>query len=282
MPYTPVATDATRPADNDDVSVAAAEMRTIKAYLQSLTSSTKLQYCGPDTGIVNAVLLVAPIVVTAWQAGQLYTWKAAITNTGAATAKVSSLGTIPVLRNGVALVGGEIVAGNYYAILVLEGAASADLVAINTTIPSVACLQYQLGNNVAGASTPNNAFGAVVLNTIQYDGIGLTLVANQFTLPQGTYRIEGWAVHNPAGVAATSKLNIYNATGAVHIIQGISQAATGTGYNGTVITRVDGVVTVAAGQALQLQEFTNAIYSRGVANSGQVEVYAGVTITRLF
>ena len=136
MPYTPVATDATRPADSDDVSVAALEMRTIKAYLQSLTSSTKLQYCGVAGGTANAITLTAPIVVTAWQAGQLYTFKALTTNTGAATVAVSALGTIPVQVNGAALTGNEIVAGQYYSVIVQEGAASADLVNVSTSFES--------------------------------------------------------------------------------------------------------------------------------------------------
>lgn len=144
-----------------------------------------------------------------------------------------------------------------------------------------ATLLYEVASGTAGPSTTNGAFTIRELNTTQYDGIGLTLGSNQFTLPAGTYMLDGWTTFTPGGVAAKGKLNVYNATAATHVLQGSSLGATGTGYDGTWVARVFGVITVIAAQALELSLYANGVYSAPAASSGQNEVYSGVSITKI-
>jgi len=65
----------------------------------------------------NTVTLTASRTVTAYAQGDLYTFKAGGTNTGAVTFNVSALGAKAVQFNGAALVGGEIVSGLMYTVV---------------------------------------------------------------------------------------------------------------------------------------------------------------------
>jgi hypothetical protein len=65
----------------------------------------------------NTITLTASRTVTAYAQGDLYTFKAGGTNTGAVTLNVSALGAKAVQFNGAALVGGEIVSGLMYTVV---------------------------------------------------------------------------------------------------------------------------------------------------------------------
>jgi hypothetical protein len=68
-----------------------------------------------DTGTANAVVLTFSPVWTSYVAGRGFTFRAAVTNTGAVTVNVNSLGAIALVgQTGQALVGGEIVANMVY------------------------------------------------------------------------------------------------------------------------------------------------------------------------
>lgn len=65
----------------------------------------------------NTIALTASRTMTAYAQGDLYTFKAGGTNTGATTLNISSLGAKDVQLNGAALVGGEIVSGLMYTVV---------------------------------------------------------------------------------------------------------------------------------------------------------------------
>jgi hypothetical protein len=65
----------------------------------------------------NTITLAASRTMTAYAQGDLYTFKAGGTNTGATTINVDSLGAKDVQFNGAALVGGEIVSGLMYTVV---------------------------------------------------------------------------------------------------------------------------------------------------------------------
>jgi hypothetical protein len=65
----------------------------------------------------NTIALGASQVVTAYAQGDLYTFKAGGTNTGATTLNVDALGAKNVFANGAACVGGEIINGEIYTVV---------------------------------------------------------------------------------------------------------------------------------------------------------------------
>lgn len=65
----------------------------------------------------NTITLAASRTMTAYAQGDMYTFKAGGTNTGATTLNVDSLGAKDVQFNGVACVGGEIVSGLMYTVV---------------------------------------------------------------------------------------------------------------------------------------------------------------------
>lgn len=145
----------------------------------------------------------------------------------------------------------------------------------------IAVLKYQLTSGTAGTATTAGAFTKILLNTIQYDSIGLNLASNQFTLPAGTYKIDGWVTSRDQAGTMLTKLNLYNATSATHLIQGSTSTNGGTAQTPCHTDIVDGVITVAASQALQLFLYASTAANFMAASSGQPEVYAGVTITKI-
>ena len=146
--------------------------------------------------------------------------------------------------------------------------------AIKTTV-----LLYQLANGTAGGGV-TSGWTTQLLNTTQNDDIGITLSGGQFTLPAGKYLIEGWATIT-GSLTSHCKLNIYNSTSSTHLLQGSSMDSNGTSESPGMIPRVNGVITIAGAQSLELYLYANNSQPQLAASSGQPEVYAGVTITAL-
>lgn len=151
--YTPDATDTTRPADNDDASIAAAEMRAIKVRMGTLNTAeaqaaqaaaeaaaiaaasaaasaaaavallganTLIQYCGLAVGTADAIIIAPPTLPTAYKAGQEFTFIAAFTNTSLnPTLQVGLLAPLTSIAPA-----GTIVAGSSYKVLVAENLTS--------------------------------------------------------------------------------------------------------------------------------------------------------------
>lgn len=70
-----------------------------------------------DTGAANAYVITPSPAITAYAAGQTFTFKAANSNTGASTINVSGVGTKNIFKNGVGLGGAVIVAGQTYVVV---------------------------------------------------------------------------------------------------------------------------------------------------------------------
>lgn len=95
--------------------VGAASARTDAASLASIQDGTGV-YVATVGGTANAITLTCSPAITAYAAGQVFWFKAASLNTGATTIAISGLATIAAQRNGIACVGGEIVANKWYRI----------------------------------------------------------------------------------------------------------------------------------------------------------------------
>ena len=104
---------------------------------------------GTSTGSANAQVISPAIPVLAYAAGQKFQFKAGYTNSGATTLAVSALGTVAVQINGNALVGGEIITGKTYTVL------------LDST--STAQLQFFSETYIEGTWAPNQGSGLTVV-----------------------------------------------------------------------------------------------------------------------
>ncbi len=111
------------PSSTDDY------LRTLSAFIKQAydaTQSGNTQWCGSSGGTANAITLTPSPAIPAYGAGQVFRFLAATTNTGAVTVAISGLTAIALQVNGAACLGGEIVAGQWYELL-LSSASGAQL-----------------------------------------------------------------------------------------------------------------------------------------------------------
>lgn len=73
-------------------------------------------YGGTAGGTANAITFSVTPAITAYTSGQRFLFIAAGTNTNTTTVNVNSVGAKNIFKNGIALVGGEIVSGKLYEI----------------------------------------------------------------------------------------------------------------------------------------------------------------------
>lgn len=102
------------PSSTDDY------LRTGFAFIKQTydaTQSGSTTWCDTSGGTANALTLTPAPAITAYAAGQVFRFKAAITNTGPVTVSVSGLSPIAIQVGGAACAGGEIVANQWYEIL---------------------------------------------------------------------------------------------------------------------------------------------------------------------
>lgn len=158
------ATDSTRPQDNDDAQYAAAELRTLKAYVATLTTvaaansaaqsaasaaaalvqantalaaaallgaNTLIQYCGLAVGTANAIIIYPPTTVALLVEGQEFTFTAAFTTSS--TTPTLQVGTLTPVNLSIPV--GGIAAGEQYKALVRPGLTTAKISRIIPTTP---------------------------------------------------------------------------------------------------------------------------------------------------
>ena len=173
-------------------------------------------WCGTAGGTANALTLTPSPAITAYAAGQRFTFKAgASANTGATTIVVSGLASKAVQRDGAALAGGEIEANKFYSVF-YDG----------TQFQITRLSQLPSAVTVAGATGgAANAYTAAPPNTLSayYDNLTLMVEAN----------------HTNTGA---STLNV-DSLGAKAIVQndGTALAADMITSGGTYIVRYDSV-----------------------------------------
>lgn len=146
-----------------------------------------------QTGSANAIVLTPVVPCTAYQDGQEFVFVATTTNTTAATVLVSALTTLPIQSEGLALVGGELVAGKWYRVLVASSGTTAQLTRIANP-PSIGELQRQAFTAVTTAGTapaytiaPSPAISAYVA------GISFDVTFNAVNAGADTLQINGLA-----------------------------------------------------------------------------------------
>lgn len=138
-------------------------------------------------------------------------------------------------------------------------------------------LQHQLasgtdgGSGAAGVNT--RPLNTTVTNTIT----GASLTANQFTLPAGTFELDGIAAAYASNV---NKAYFYNVTSSLSYM-GVNQRAASPGGSGS-LSRAQAFVVLAAPAVFELRhEYQTAAPTNGFGvaiGSGSSEVYAIVSV----
>lgn len=153
---------------------------------------------------------------------------------------------------------------------------------VGTSVNKIATLSHVLSNGTsyggAAAATQNTR----PLNTLVDSGtIGVTLSSNQFTLPAGSYYIDGYSVAHRVGFNKARLRNITDSTTAI-----IGTSVNSNTTTGDITTSLmSGYVTIATSKTFEVQHYTtsaNATNGLGnAASSGESEVYCNIKITKV-
>lgn len=142
-------------------------------------------------------------------------------------------------------------------------------------------LEDQQTSGTNGGTLTSGSWQTRVLNTEVSDtGNDCSLSSNQATLSAGTYLVRGVA---PAGPVGHHQLRLRNVTDGTTLLTGISTQSTAAANSGNY-AEVRGIITVAAGKALELQhqcQTTSASIGLGSAGSFGTEVYAVLEFIRI-
>jgi hypothetical protein len=168
------------------------------------------------------------------------------------------------------------------AYFTISASKSPALVGVPQVEPRFATLSHVLSNGTsfggAAAATQNTR----PLNTLVDSGnLGVTLASNQFTLPAGSYYIEGYSVAHRVGF---NKVRLRNITSSSTAIIGTSVNSNTT--TGDITTSLlSGQVTLTSSTVFEVQHYTtSANATNGLGNavsSGESEVYCNIKITKV-
>ncbi len=127
------------------------------------------------------------------------------------------------------------------------------------------------------ASTVGTSWTTRVLNEEKTDTIGISLAANQLTIPAGSYRVKATAIYGASPNSDAHKLKLYDTTGGgTDLVYGM----TNRDYSGgaSVMT---GEFTLGASSAIELQHIATRSLSGGTAITKGTEVYVDLEFWKL-
>jgi len=136
--------------------VGAASARTDYARTDQVQDSS-LTWGGSAGGTGDALTLTPTPAITAYSAGQSFTFKATASNTTATTIAISGLSAIAVQVNGAACVGGEITSGQWYSVR-LDTTTTAQLTQVGAQL-WLGTPTYLVGTNITGTAAALNIGG---------------------------------------------------------------------------------------------------------------------------
>ncbi len=142
--------------------------------------------------------------------------------------------------------------------------------------------QEQQPSGTNSGTFTSGAWRTRVLNTVVANEIaGASLASNQITLPAGTYFIDATA---QALAVDRHKAKLYDTTGTVDLIIGLSEYASNPNYQGDK-AKIYGRFTLSVESVLEIQhrcQTTRGTNGFGVASSfGVIEIYADVKIYKI-
>ena len=150
------------------------------------------------------------------------------------------------------------------------------------TSNQIAILVDEKANNTDAGVFTAGAWQTRDLNTEYQDDIGVTIAANEFTLPAGTYEIYAVA---PAYRINRHQARLYNVSAATTTLVGSSEYTANSGGLSQTQSTITGTFTIASSQTFRIEHRAQSSFSPnglGVAsNFGEPEVYTQVTLRKL-
>ena len=195
-------------------------------------------WCGTSTGTANAQTIATPATMLSLATGSAVAWEvgAGLTNTAATTLTVGTFGTIPLRKDGptgpIALVGGELVAGNMVS-------ARFDGTYLHLTATEMGTAALANASSNTGTVAAVSGSGSITPGHIAVFGDALGSVSDG----------------GPAGVAAApTYLNYSNNNQTMSA--GVYNADTSTAEGGAFIVLLPATITL--GQSWEFRDFTGA------------------------
>ena len=146
--------------------------------------------------------------------------------------------------------------------------------------PSALFEDQKAASTNGGAST-SGSWLTRTLNTEVYDDIGLTLGSDQISLAAGDYQADAWAAFYRSDAC---RIRVRDVTNSVTLVVGDNSYANNTNL-GSVMAELHGRFTLADTATIELQyRVTVGTGTNGLGvqtNWGEVEIYAGLGLTRL-
>jgi hypothetical protein len=166
-------------------------------------------------------------------------------------------------------------------VLTSDASGNASWQAVATSSSNVCFIKDVKSSGTSGGNFTFLTWQTRDLNTVEGNSSLVTLAANQFTLPSGTYifRIEA-----PAYAVAGHKAKLRNITDGTDAIIGRAAFADNP-FKGESISIVEGMVTITSAKVFEVQHFCNVSQNAnglGASTSmGTAEVYTQVQITKV-
>lgn len=221
-------------------------------------------------------------VPAAYYAGYTLKVKFNALNTGSAQIKVVSttpsidLGYVTIYNGSSTLAGSELKTDRIYT-LVHDGTYFQIQLPAQTFSLVV---QDAKATTTDGGTFTQGAWRTRTLQTTVHNSIsGATLVANQISLPAGSYRVDAWAVGHEV---LSHQIRVRNVTAGTTVAVGSNIKSTAASNVGAISQVSGGRFTLTTTSLIELQHYceqTKATDGFGRANSfGENEVYANVEI----
>lgn len=250
-------------------------------YMTSLRNifSEFLMHTDTGTGTTVQLASVQGNVLDAYRDGLVVMWKQNTTNTAAVTLQIAALGTKDLTQSdGTALVGGELLADNYY--IAIYNLAADDFQLFR--FESYALIEDQKPTGTDGGTFTAGAWRTRDLNTIvTRNGINASLATNQITLGAGTYYFNA---SSQVVFVGGNRMRLYNVTDASTILEGPNSYAAGTATE-QHIALSSGKFTITASKVIELQHYcqtTQATVGFGRdSNVGSNEIYARIEFWKI-
>lgn len=221
-----------------------------------------------STGSANAYVLAASRVMTAYAQGDLYTFKANFTNTGAATLNVDGLGAKAIQSHTAALLGGEIVSAGVYTV-VYDGTQFQLLnpKAVNDPFYATSFQASAAGTTSMATAT----YTRVALATENLD-VGGNFATNFYTAPStGYYFFEAaLSIAITDAIATTLQAAVEIADGAG---VNVSTNVVGAQISDVVATPMPAggiILSVTAGQRIYLMGYQNSGSARNATTPSRL------------
>jgi hypothetical protein len=142
--------------------------------------------------------------------------------------------------------------------------------------------------NTAGQTYSTGTWNTVRLNLELTDELGSSLVANQFTLPEGVYFVQGWSRTYSTNTLGMATLRLRSISSSSDLLVGVpTYVGSGTGGVSLAeenVNTITGRFSLGATHTVELQKYIKTALSTGgnaLNLSGYAEIYTDLLIWKV-